>query len=64
MSGRGFEAYSYSSRKKDRPVIRFRIKAALFIVFVVFILCFIIYMTEANINSKKINSAGFSADSS
>lgn len=64
MSGRGFEAYSYNSKKKDRPVIRFRFKAVFLITFVVFILCFVIYMAEANINSKKMNSVGFSADSS
>lgn len=63
MSGKGFEAYSYN-KKKDRPVVRFRLKAVFLITFAVFILCFVIYMAEANINSKKMNSVGFSADSS
>lgn len=64
MSGKGFEAYSYNSKRKDRPVIRFRFKVVFLITVVTFILCFVIYMAEANINSKKMNSVGFSADSS
>lgn len=62
MSGRGFGAYPYL-KKKEKPVIRFRIKAVLLITLVVFAFCFVIYMAEANINSKLSNSVGFSADS-
>lgn len=63
MSRRGSKTYTYT-KNKDSPVIRFRLKAAFFIIFVVYVLCFIIYMTESNINSKKINYIGFSSNSS
>ncbi len=63
MSGKGSRTFTIG-KSKDKPIIRFRFKAAIFITIVVFILCFVVYMAEANINSKKINSVGFSADSS
>lgn len=49
MSGRGSRTNSYV-KSKDRPVIRFRLKAAVFIAAVVFAVCFVIYMAEANLN--------------
>lgn len=63
MTGRGIDTYS-NTKKKNRPLVRFRFKAVILIVIASFLLCFAVYMTEANINSKKINSIGFSADSS
>lgn len=62
MSFKGSNAYA--TKNQDKPIIRFRIKAALFLVVVVFVLCFAIYMAEANLTSKKLNSEGFSADTS
>lgn len=65
MFGKGTVAYSNSnSKRKNRPIVRFRFKAVFLIIFASFLMCFAVYMTEANINSKKLNSAGFSADSS
>ena len=62
MSGRGSRTNSYV-KSKDRPVIRFRLKAAVFSAAVVFAVCFVIYMAEANLNSKEMNFLGFSAES-
>lgn len=63
MAVRGPEAY-YHTKKKNKPIIRFRFKAAFLIIIVVFIACFVIYMAEANISTKQQNQIGFSADSS
>lgn len=63
VATRGPEAY-YHTKKNNKPVIRFRLKAAFLIAAVVFIACFVIYMAEANISSKQQSEPGFSADSS
>lgn len=65
MGVKGLNGYPYSNtRKKDKPFIRFRLRAVFLIVILVFAVCFGVYMAEVNINSKKINSVGFSADGS
>ncbi len=63
MAVKGSKTYTYI-KNQDRPAIRFRIKAALLIMVAVYIMCFAIYMAEANLTSKKLNSQGFSADTS
>lgn len=62
MSARGSRTYVYV-KNKDRPIIRFRFKAVFLIIIAVFAVSFVLYMTEANINSRKINSEGYSAES-
>lgn len=62
MNSKGIDTYS-RKKKKDGPVIKFNLKAVALIVMASFAACFGVYMTDANMNSKRINSAGFSADS-
>lgn len=61
MAIKGSRTYTYI-KEQDKPIIRFRVKAALFLVAVVFVMCFAIYMAEANLTSKQLNLQGFSAD--
>lgn len=63
MPVKGNDIYS-RMKKKDRPIIRFRMQIVILIIVLSFASCFAIYMAEANMNSKMINSVGFSADSS
>lgn len=53
----------YHGKKRNRPVIRFRLRIVFFIIMAAFLACFAIYMAQANISSKKQNEGGFSADS-